>query len=91
MKLFLENDFEKKIKELNCNFNELHLLKKNIQYNYEYLSLPGILSKQFPKIENEIYRRKKLEYIFNHILVLLKEKFIEKEEEQSKKLLLFLN
>ncbi len=67
------------------NFNEIHLLKKHIRVNYDYLSIPSILTKQLPLLENEIHRRKKFEFIFEHMLALLKEVFIEKEEEYLKK------
>lgn len=81
----LEDDFEKKIKDLNIKFSEIQLLKKNIHHNYEFLNLPIILSKHYPLMEKEIHRRKKIDYVFNNILLLLKEKFIEKEEEYIKR------
>jgi len=81
----LENDFEKKIKDLNIKFSEIQLLKKNIHHHFEFLNLPIILSKHYPVLEREIYRRKKVEFMFNKILLLVKEKFIEKEEEYIKK------
>lgn len=85
MNSLIEDDFEKKIKELNIKCNELHLLKKNIHLNYDYLNIPIIITKQFALIEKEINRRKKLEFVFNNILILLKEKFVEKEEEYVKR------
>jgi hypothetical protein len=36
-------------------------------------------------IEKEINRRKKLEFVFSNILIILKKKFIEKEEENVKR------
>jgi len=84
----LDDNFDKKIKDLNVKFNELNLLKKNINLNYDYLNIPIIITKQFTLIETEINRRKKLEFIFNNILILLKEKFVEKEEEYIKRYLI---
>ena len=85
MNSLIEDDFEKKLKELNVKCNELHLLKKNIHFNYDYLNIPIIITKQFGEIEKEVNRRKKLEFAFNNILILLKEKFVEKEEEYVKR------
>lgn len=50
-----------------------------------------MLTKQFPIIETEIKRRKKLEYVFSNIVTMLKEKFIEKEEEYVKRYLINFN
>lgn len=85
MNSLIEDDFEKKIKELNIKCNELHLLKKNIHFNYDYLNIPIIITKEFAVIEKEVNRRKKLEFVFNNFLILLKEKFVEKEEEYVKR------
>lgn len=85
LKSQFNEEIERSIKDLNTKFNELNLLKKNIQNNYDYLSIPIILSNHYFALENEIKRRKTFEHVFSHIVSLLKDKFIEKEDEYIKK------
>ena len=81
----MEDDVDKKIKDIKISFKEIYLLKTNIEKNYDYLNIPILLTNQYNNFEKEIKRRKKFEYILNEILVIVKEKFIEKEEEFIKK------
>lgn len=80
-----EDDIEKMIKEIKLSFKEISLLKSNIEKNYDYLNIPNLLNNEYHNFEKEIKRRKKFEYIINEIFVIIKEKFIEKEELYIKK------